>query len=205
MSKVVKWRRIALAAIDALVVAAALWCAYMLRFAEIYTQNVYQYLLVVPVFIIVRLLTFWAFRLYRGLLRYAGMGEMLAILGAIISGAAILAGLDLVFERLPVTDWLPNAYRYMYLDDATSRPMRVPIGVIAGESCLSLLGIAAVRFSRRILIFQVLNIVEETRVQRPRRLAIVGAGDLAETALRQIQASPTRAWKPVAMVDDDAE
>lgn len=205
MSKVVTWRRIALAAIDALVVAAALWGAYMLRFAEIYNQNIYQYILVVPVFIIVRLLMFWAFRLYRGLLRYAGLGEMLAIMGAIISGALVLVALDLILERLPVSDWLPNAYQYIYLDDATNRPMRVPFGVIAGESCLSLLGIAAVRFSRRIVIYQVLNIAEETGAQRPRRLAIIGAGDLAETALRQIQASPKRAWKPVAMVDDDRE
>lgn len=205
MSKVVTWRRLALAGLDALVVAAALWGGYMLRFAQVYDFNINQYLFVLGFFLAVRLLMFWAFRLYRGVLRYAGMGEMLAITAAIATGTISLIGLNLVYERLPLAQWFPDYSRYMLTDMATNAPMRVPMGVIFGESFLSLMGVTALRFSRRILIYQVLNIAEETGAQRPRRLAIIGAGDLAEAALRQIQASPKRAWKPVAMVDDDRE
>jgi len=206
MAKIVKWRRIALAFVDALVVAGALWAGYLLRFAQVYNFVVSQYLLVLAFFIVVRLAMFWAFRLYRGVLRYAGMGEMLAITSAVVCGTAVLVGLDLVYERLPLLQWFPAYPRNLAdLAAGSGRVMRVPLGVIFGESILTLLGVALVRFSRRIVIYQVLNLAEETSVQRPRRLTIVGAGDLAEAALRQIQASPSRAWKPVAMVDDDPE
>ena len=71
-------------------------------------------------------------------------------------------------------------------------------GVIVGESIMTLMCVALVRFSRRLVIYQALLVAEETGAQRPRRLAVVGAADLAEAALRQIQASPTRAWKSFA-------
>ena len=202
MSKIVKWRRLGLAATDALAVALALLAAYYLRFEfTLYNFAQRQYVLVVGIFILVRLLVYWAFRLYRGVLRYAGLGEMLAITGATIVGSVILFGLNLLYERLPVSNLLaePLASYFSGIDP------RVPMAVVVFEGVLSLLGVAAVRFSRRILIYQVLNIAEESGAQRPRRLLIVGAGDLAETALRQINASPNRAWKPVAMIDDDAE
>ncbi len=207
MSKVVKWRRIVLAAIDALIVAAALWGGYLLRFAEVYNFNINQYMLVVPFFIIVRLLMFWAFRLYRGVLRYAGMGEMLAIASAVIGGTIVLVLLNLGYQRLPLAEWFPGYSKYFLIDYSRTPPgpFRVPMGVIVGESFLTLMAVAIVRFSRRIVIYQALMVAEETGAQRPRRLVIVGAADLAEAALRQIQASPTRAWKPVAMVDDEPE
>ncbi len=202
MSKIVKWRRLGLASVDAAVVAAALLAAYYLRYElTLYNFAQRQYILVVAIFVIVRLLMFWAFRLYRGVLRYAGLGEMLAISASVAVGTAILFGLNLIYERLPLETWLvePLATYFRGIEG------RVPMAVLVLEGVLSLLGVAFVRFSRRILIYQVLNIAEETGAQRPRRLLIVGAGDLADTALRQINASPNRPWKPVAMVDDDKE
>ena len=206
MSKLIKWRRIGLAAADALVVALALLAAFALRNDGVLDpMRLRQYLLVVGVFIAIRLIMLWAFRLYRGVLRYAGLGEMLAITAAVVTGSILLFGLNHVYERLPLVQWFPQ-HRDLFLTFVDSdRLMRVPLGVIVMEGFLSLFGIAAVRFSRRILIYQVLNIAEEDGAQRPRRLLLVGAGDLAEAAVRQIKSSPSRAWKPVAMVDDDIE
>lgn len=207
MSNVVRWRRLALAAIDALLIAAALWGGYLLRFAEIYAFNVNQYMLVVPFFIVVRLLMFWAFRLYRGVLRYAGMGEMVAITAAVALGTAILLALNVGYQHLPLADWFPGYTKYFLLDYAQTppRPYRVPIQVVLLESLLTLFGMALIRFSRRIVIYQALIVAEEAGAQRRRRLAIIGAADLGEAALRQINASPTRPWRPVAIVDDDPE
>ncbi len=191
---------------DALVVAIALFAAYMLRFDGVlynFVRN--QYVLVVGIFIVVRLTMFWAFRLYRGVLRYAGLGEMLAITASVIAGTVILTGLNLVYQRLPLGEWFPTYGQYFLTSLDSGGVWRVPMTVVFVEGFLSLLGVAAVRFSRRILIYQVLNIAEEDGAQRPRRLLIIGAGDLAEAALRQIQSTPRRAWKPVAMVDDDGE
>lgn len=205
MSKIIKWRRLGLALADALAVAGALIAAYVLRFEVLYNFVQRQYVLIVGVFIIVRLLMFWAFRLYRGVLRYAGLGEMLAIIASIVAGTAVLFGLNFAYERMDVVDLFTRMHAPGLAGYFTGVDGRVPFSVILFESLISLFAVAAIRFSRRILIYQVLNIAEETGAQRPRRLLIVGAADLADAAVRQINASPNRPWKPVAMVDDDME
>lgn len=206
MSKIIKWRRLGLATVDALVVALALLAAYYLRFdGRLYRQDWNQYVLVVGVFVIVRLIAFWAFRLYQGVLRYAGLGEMLAIAASIFVGSAVLFGLNVLFVRLPLAIHFPVLIDLGLTNLESTQLRNVPRLVIIIESLLSLFGVALVHFSRRIVIYQVLNIAEESGAQRPRRLLLVGAGDLADTALRQVRSSPNRQWKTVAVVDDDVE
>ena len=202
----VKWRRVGLALADAALIAVSLWIAYYLRFdGAVFSQFRNQYFAVVAVFIAVRIGLFWLFGLYRGILRYASVGEMLAIIASVLIGSLVLFGANFLASKFISVDRFPGIGRYLPVDDNTRGFMRIPLGVLVMEFTFTLITIATVRFSRRVLIYQVLNIAEETGAQRPRRLLIVGAGDLAETAVRQIVSAPNRAWKPVAFVDDDPE
>lgn len=203
MSSNVKWRRIGLAATDALLVALSLFVAYLLRFDFVmFRTERLQYLAVVPFVIAVRLLCFALFNLYRGILRYAGQGEMLAIIMSSISGSIVLFGLNFIYAQLPAIQWLPT----LDLPDGSQKLQRVSLAILTIECLLTILLIAGSRFSRRIIVTQFLNPLDEERLG-VRRLIIVGAGNAAEAIVRQMLHMPRRErqWVPVAFVDDDPE
>lgn len=205
MSKIVKIRRFGLAMADAALVAISLLLAYNLRYDGYLYESWNQYLIVVGIIVLIRVILFMAFGLYRGILRYASVGEMSAIIGSVVTGSFIIAAINYVVFQLPILNYAPALRRYLPYSDFTPYLNRVPLGVLAMECAFTILAIAAVRFSRRILVYQTVNMSELDGNHRPRRLLIVGAGDLGEAALRQINASVHRSWKPVALVDDDTE
>lgn len=201
MSPTVKWRRIGLALSDALLVSMSLWIAYLIRRDfQPFRQDRNQYVVVVGVFIVVRLCLFAAFNLYRGILRYAGLGEMLATIAATVLGSAVLTLLNFVYTLLPPVPWLWT----IDLANGAQRLERVPLSVLAIECLLTIMVIAASRFSRRIIVTQLLYPTDETGTTT-KRLLVVGAGNAGEAIVRQMISSGVRRWKPVAFVDDDVD
>ena len=69
-----RFRHVVLAGIDVCVVALALWTALFIRFdGEIPAAYLQALQLLTPLLVVVRLMTFYLFGLYRSLWRYAGV------------------------------------------------------------------------------------------------------------------------------------
>ena len=206
MAKRIIWRRIGLAFSDAILVALSFQLAYLFRYEfgilmERLVRN--QYLLFLPVFVAVRLILFASFGLYRGILRYAGLGEMLAIVISTMLGTGVLFLLNFAAPQIQ-SDWL--ARHVLMYDTPTGAMVLKPIlrSIIFMEMFITILFIAAGRFSRRILVTQFLYPTEDAQFHHKRkRLLIVGAGDTGEAIVRQLQSDSSSRWKPVAFVDDD--
>lgn len=199
--------------LDALAVVLALFGAYLVRFAfvdpsdptafaqpadlskfAIPTQWYRHFLLVVPYFIAVRVILFWAFRLYRGILRYASTSELLAILLSTSVGTMVLAGIDLlVVPLVPAIPGMPLHNGHLH---------RVPLMILPVEFAFTVLLVGAIRFSRRLALSLIYGRASDG--MEPRRVLIVGAGDAGEAVARQMKQSLVRAYIPVAFVDDDA-
>lgn len=185
--------RIGLALLDAMMITLSLFAAYRLRLLDITVAPDYghQFIAVLPLFLFVRLLLLWLFNLYRGIIRYASTGELLAIVMATALGSAILALANAVIVPLiPVSSAL-----------AVHAERRVPILVLILEGLMTLLLVGGARFSRRLLVSGYLWRRSSNGL---RRVVIVGAGDAGEAVARQMLHGPTSTFYPVAFVDDDA-
>jgi FlaA1/EpsC-like NDP-sugar epimerase/GT2 family glycosyltransferase len=137
-------------------------------------------------------LLYYGFRCYEGIARYAGMAEARAmVLATAIHAAFWVAFNSYVQTRTSFFD-LP----LLHVADPASTVMRVPFGVLAMYFFISLCLTGGFRFSRRLWIESQSASVESSA---PATL-VVGAGDVAETALREIRRSPQARFRPVCAV-----
>ncbi|MBX7246685.1 MAG: polysaccharide biosynthesis protein [Candidatus Sumerlaeaceae bacterium] len=193
MNTMIKWQRLGLVAMDAVLVALALYMGYALRFNfDIRRDDYNQYLLVVGLFVVVRLFLFWAFNLYRGILRYASTTELVAIFASSAIGSVALAAANvLVIPFVPAMAGLPEHAGHL---------QRVPWPALIIEFSLTILLVGGGRFSRRFLV-SVLRRREDSLGVR--RVLVVGAGDAGEAVVRMMRHAAVRAFEPVAFADDD--
>jgi FlaA1/EpsC-like NDP-sugar epimerase len=131
-----------------------------------------------PVLLAVRVLAFYRYGLFRGMWRYTGAKDAIAI-----AKATTLA-------TLATTAFLLVAFGHHF-----------PRSVIAIEWFAAMLLVGGARFSFRA--FRPQNLRVSDAESAPRRILIVGAGDAGEMLLREIQTRHFGRWKPVGLVDDD--
>lgn len=133
-----------------------------------------SYIKTVPASTVAALLIFFLFGLYSSVWAYAGIGELVRIIGACFASCVF----DWLYIRLmPYT--LPRSYVVFRL--------LLLIGLI---SCL--------RFSGRVLRGLVLF---GTREQK--RTMLIGAGSSGDVVLREMQSSPHAKNRIVCIIDDD--
>lgn len=193
MSPKVKWQRVGLILLDAILVILALYAAFMLRFNfEVSTPYYHQYLLVVPFFVLVRLACFWGFNLYRGILRYASTSELTAIFFSTTLGTAILSAANVLVIPFVPAVW--GTYEH------AGHMQRVGLAILIIEYVMTMLLVGAGHFSRRLMLSGLFRRADTGDL---RRVVIMGAGDTGEAVARQMIHSPVRAYQPVAFVDDD--
>lgn len=173
-----RFRHVVLAGIDVCVIALALWTALLIRFdGEIPAVYLQALTTAAPLLIIVRLVTFYLFGLYRSLWRYAGVREVLAVIGAVISGTVVFYGLNWAFQLF-----------------------NLPLSAYAIELMATTLGIGGVR-----LLVRLRRIVHSAAPsERRTRALIVGAGDAGSLLVREFENQPWLGVKVVGLVDDDA-
>ncbi len=195
MTLKVQWQRVGLVLLDAALVALALFAGYVLRFDfHVPVPDNRQYLLMVPVFVLVRLAMFYAFRLYRGILRYASTSELVAILLSCGAGTLVLAAANaLLIPFIPELDGYPAHAGHL---------QQVPWSVIPIECAFSILLVGSCRFSRRLILT---GIFHRTKSDDLRRVLIAGAGDVGEAVVRQMRHAIVRSYLPVAFADDDPD
>ena len=179
MDRVRQKRILTLVLMDMLLVNAAIFASYMIRFefrvsAIVESGFLDGYLTIAPIYTLLAVMVFWIFRLYRSLWEYASINELHYILMAAISASM----LELIVCRT----------------GHVAQPRSVPFLNVM----FLMLMLAGFRYSYRI--------VRRMRT-RPRgdqaRTMLIGAGASGAMVLRDLQRSAHSKNKVVCMIDDD--
>jgi nucleoside-diphosphate-sugar epimerase len=171
--------------VDIVLVNFATFLAYAIRgllysndqlkvaLADEYRTMFWLVLLVVTV---IRIGTFFAFKLYKPVWKYASVSEFLNIVKAVTLGSAIFIVVMFV-----------------------SRQIFYSRGVIAIDWALNLIFIGVTKFSSRIL-------ADYRRISYEgpdTKVLIVGAGSTGQSALREMRDNKDKRYRPIGFVDDD--
>jgi len=161
--------------IDAVIFASVPFIALYLRFEGVidnrYAEPFYTYL---PEIVLIRLVTFYLFGLYQRLWRYAGIHELMGIVGAVTVSTIIISvymGVMGAFvpRSLPIISWL--------------------------------LVIVCVGSSR--LFIRIVHFIRQVRKEKTTNTIIVGAGDAGAMIAREIRQRYFDTKKLIGFIDDD--
>ncbi|MBX3729976.1 MAG: SDR family NAD(P)-dependent oxidoreductase [Candidatus Sumerlaeia bacterium] len=193
-------RRAVLVVVDVVLLALAWVLAYLFRhdfsIPSYESTPAYGYVEQMRLLLVwvvgTHVLLYYGFRCYEGIARYVGMAEARAmVLATAIHAAFWVAFNSYIQTRTSFFD-LP----LLHIADPASHVMRVPFGVLGMYFFISLCLTGGFRFSRRLWIESQSASVESSA---PATL-VVGAGDVAETALRDMRRSPQARFRPVCAV-----
>src|SRR5688572_29570998 len=126
-----------------------------------------------PWLLVIRGLTFVPFRLYDGLWRYAGIYDLRAIVGAVLTSS-------LIFAAVTQSSFGPAVY---------------PRSVFIGDALLLVL-LGGLRLARRLY-------GESSGSRQGRRILVFGAGNAGELIVRDMKVNRDCGYEPVGFVDDD--
>ena len=174
-----RYRTIVLVVLHVGFVIASYTLAFLLRFEwEIPAAYMGIYLGTLPLILLLRLLAFAHFRLYRGWWRYVSMHDLSDLLKAVAASSLVFAATLVLAGR------------------ATGFPRTI----LLLDPILTVALIGGSRFFLRA-------IREQSRQARPaprlRRVLIIGAGDAGELLLREMRNNPRLGYVPVGFVDDN--
>ena len=166
---------------DIVLLLAAYFFSRYLRFDTfLLTQSDSYYIAVLLTILGVKLPIFYLFGLYNGMWRYTGLRDLQIIISAVLVSSATFASLMLLFNRF----------------EGFSRAVLIMDGIF------TLLFIGASRVSIR-LACQQSKLRQEVRSIRKKRLLVIGAGDVAEKAAREIENNPNLPYEVIGFIDDD--
>jgi UDP-GlcNAc:undecaprenyl-phosphate GlcNAc-1-phosphate transferase len=170
-------RRIVEVIVDFILICLSYYSAYLLRFeGVISSSNLILITRSLPWIVILRLVCFSYFGLYRGMWRYISITDLIAIFKA-VSLSSILVVLILTFLFR-----FENYSRVVFVIDWL----------------LAMFFIAGVRILIRLMGEYFAPLEPEGR-----RILIVGAGDTGEMVLREIKRNKNLKFKPIGFIDDD--
>ncbi len=132
-----------------------------------------------PIVLLLKVASFYAFNLYNMALRYAGFLDLLNIFKANLLGDLLLLGAGFIFKPVEVTALIEK--------------------IIVIDFLVSVFLISAFRFSKRIYFETFWG---SSRVKGKPAL-IVGAGNAGEMIVRDMSRTSNLEFYPVAFVDDD--
>jgi len=175
--KLIHWKRLPAACLDLLLAAASFYTALLLRFD--FTVDP-EYTAILPaglaVLLIVRGSVFYFHGLYRGMGKYAGMGELMLIIRAVTAGSILYITLQYIFG------------------------LRFPRSVLIVDWFLTVFSLGAAHFSQRIL-----QDYFRRRPADSARVLIYGAGDAGDMVVREIRKNRRLPYVIRGFIDDDPE
>lgn len=178
---------------DTLLIGLAYILSFALRFDDQQFQVEFlKYTHVLSLFLVVKLLNFSLFGLYRRLWRYASVRELFAILGAVTVSSTLIGIATLILWVLPVA-WSPVR--------------GFPRSVLGIDWLATLVLIGGFRFTLRAV--SEFSPSEEIRLAAPpaaqplKRSLIVGTADGVARVAREIRASPPIGYNPIGLVTTD--
>lgn len=172
-------RRVFEVLLDAVLITLAYYAAYLLLFPDFTeTSNWKLFVESAPVLVVVKLFAFLVFGVYRGLWRYAGIGDLIVFVKAVVTGSAASVIVLLLLYRFG------EYSRAVFVLDAV----------------LLLVALAGSRFAFRFLR----QVFPAPVSSEGRRVLILGAGDGGEMVVRELKNNPSWNRIPVGFIDDDA-
>lgn len=173
-----QFKQAALVVLDIIFINVSIFVAYFIKFQwlipgaylEIYFKSF------IPITIIM-IISFYFFRLYKSIWRYASIDELNSVIFAVTAGAftSFLYGI-IIGYRLPY-----SAYFVMW--------------------ALTIMASGGIRFLRRVI--GSIEMVPSEVLKRSKRILIVGAGDSGAMLVREMRKRPEMGYIPVAFVDDE--
>ena len=158
--------------------AAALVAAFLLRFDfRLPEQHAAQLLVWLPLLLAIRVASFYALSLFRGIWRYTSAHDAIRIFEATTLGTLVFTLLLVLFFQT------------------------FPRSVVIIDYVLAMAFVGGARFSIRA--FRPPNAPVRTKDVKPIRVLIVGAGDAGEMLVREIQRKYVGRYEVVGFVDDD--
>jgi len=171
-------RRIFEVLLDVILIILAYWSAYAIKFEPFSGSPAWKlFLRTLPVLVVVRLLAFLFFGVYRGIWRYTSIDDLMAFAKAVAAGSIISMTIILFKFRFQ------GFSRAIFVIDAL-----VMLMLLAGSR-------VAFRFFRQVL--------PTANGGAGRRVLIYGAGDAGELLLRELLNHRELLYAPVGFVDDD--
>ncbi|MFP3937577.1 MAG: polysaccharide biosynthesis protein [Phycisphaerae bacterium] len=182
--------------LHALLFSLALLTAYLVRFdiaGEIGGKWVVErFLPTLPLFVILKLLIFGKMKLLRGGWQYASLNDVVRILIAAWWFALITFVSVILFRDLPAATMRTVPLLTPYFG-------RFSQGVILLDFLLTVFLVCGARLGFRLYREQ----LRPVSAEGARRVLIVGAGNAAETIIREIFRMPVERYRVVGLVDDD--
>ena len=170
-------------AADAILVAAAYYLAFRLRFLDAPggIPDRYSHMLANSIGFVVlgNLIVFYAFGLYEKWWRYFRLPDMVAVLRACAVSTAILAITFLLLK--PFNDQIPRS-------------------VVVSDFLLTVFLIGGARLLVRMVLVERLA---RRDVRGGRRVLVVGAGSGGQMVARELQLNPNLGATPIGFLDDD--
>ncbi|MBI3599944.1 MAG: hypothetical protein HY097_04810 [Nitrospinae bacterium] len=171
-------RRIAEMIMDLLLISAAYFSAYLIRFeGRLINPNMVFFMKTLPWVVIVKFITFYYFGIYQSIWRYVGIRDMMAVIkGVTLSSLIIMSGIVIAvrFQEYSravfIIDWM------------------LTIGMIGGS---------------RLAIRVLKEYMSDYRKDDGKRVVIIGAGDAGELVLREIRNNHEINFNVVGFIDDD--
>jgi UDP-GlcNAc:undecaprenyl-phosphate/decaprenyl-phosphate GlcNAc-1-phosphate transferase len=174
-------RRIVEILLDTVLVALAYYSAYLLRFdGDMPGQQIAIFIRTLPPLVAIQILSFLIGGVYKGIWRYAGVGELARLAIAVFIGSTI-CGLAVLF---------------FYEFHGPSRAVFILNGV------LLFVFVGASRLSFRLIAALIAGQIQPAPDARP--VLIYGAGDRGEILIRELLNNPAYCYQPVGFIDDDA-
>ena len=171
-------RKSILLILDIILIALALFGAYLLRFEGYMGYYFEQYKDIVPFIIGIYLLGNWLFGLYNKIWRYASIQELMGIFWAsTVSSVAFY----IVF-------WGIN--------------INVPRSVILLTWILSVFFVGGTRFAYRVFRDNQTKIRNNHDSKVKKRLMIIGGGNAGANLVKELVQNPNSLYKPILIVDD---
>jgi len=177
LSVFLRYRRIVVIALHALLVVCSSYWAFWLRFdGMIPPQQITVFMQSLPWLLVIRLVTFWPLRLYHGLWRYTGLWDLLRIITGVVTST--------VFFYV-VVHWGFGQVAY-------------PRSIFIVDSIILIFLMGGVRLGRRL--FGNLGQLRQSQ----KRVLIYGAGNAGEMIVRDMKNNGAfYKYAPIGFIDDD--
>jgi len=183
--------------VDILLLTSSLFLSYLIRFdLHLPEQHSVLFYQILPFILIIKIVCFYFFDLYRGMWRYTSITDLLNIIKAVSVSTLIIICLILFshtrFVGFPRSVFIMDWCFTVLLISGYRLGIRLYYEHVSGDKTTSMP-------TRQILALFFKNIGEL------KRLLIIGAGDGGEKIYREIRANPHLSYNVIGFLDDDAD
>ena len=173
---------------DFLITVLSLYCAFLIRF-EFVIPPMYKAMFIkaLPFFVIIKIMLFGLFGLYKITWRYVGISELNRIyVSAVVSESLLMIMILIPFG--PYFSFLPLPYIAGF-----------PRSIFFIDAMISAVFLSGSRISKRLYM----EILRKGNSRRGAKTIVIGAGSTGEMILRDIERKGFSDFYPVGMLDDD--